>query len=87
MVLDDNLDFLRDELPEVFEDKSLPLRWAEDWSFITIKDPESEALVEGEMPVYDDEETPYGAEPTGIVCAGLPPRSEIVAPVCVPKLS
>ena len=37
----DDLDILRQELPEVFKDYAVPPDWEEDWLVIPIDDPEA----------------------------------------------
>ena len=36
----DDLDALRDQMPELFDDRPLPPNWDDDWLIIPIEDPE-----------------------------------------------
>jgi predicted RNA binding protein YcfA (HicA-like mRNA interferase family) len=50
----DDLDTLRGELPEIFDDKPLPPAWEDDWLIVPIDNPESESIGQRNHPDYED---------------------------------
>ena len=49
----DDIGGLRDQLPDVFLDHTLPSRWDEEWLFIPIEDPEGDPGMEVATADYD----------------------------------